>query len=118
MNVTAEGIAIAAFFLIGGRLAILYLERLDSKSAGNPGAEAKAIAASRRRARGHLWLLGAMLTALVAVALPFGRGAPPLGATVAIVLVLLGGFALCVTRTMRAYRDARRLARSDIGTSE
>lgn len=102
-------IAIAAFFAIGGRLAVLYLRRLDAKQASDPVAERRAIAASRRRAQGHMWLVGVILATPFAVLLPASDG-PPLPLAIAISLALTAFVALCAWQMLRAYAEAKRIA--------
>lgn len=108
VDFSTERIAIAAFFLVGGRLAVLYLRRLDAKQANDPAAERRAIAASRRRAQGHMWLVGVILAAPFAVLLPFSDGPPP-PVAILISLALAAFVVLCIWRMLRAYGDARRI---------
>ncbi len=92
------------------RLATFYLGRLDREEADAPEAKGRAIAASRRRAQGHLWLLGALIALLVAFVLLAGVNRPTFGPLIALlVLGLLGAVALCFGRMLSAYRDARRI---------
>ncbi len=109
VDFSTERIVITAFFLIAGRLGVLYMRRLDAKQAGDLPAKRRAIAASRRRAQGHMWFVGVILAAPFAVLLPVSDG-PPLSIAIAVSLVLTGFVALCIWRMLRAYGDARRIA--------
>jgi hypothetical protein len=92
------------------RLATLYLRRLDREEADAPEAKRKAIAASRRRAQGHLWFLGALMALLIAMVLLVGANRPSFGLGIALLtLGLLVAAGLCAARMVRAYRDARRI---------
>ncbi len=92
------------------RLATFYLGRLDREEADAPEAKGRAIAASRRRAQGHLWLLGALIALLIVFVLLAGLNRPGFGPGIALLaLGLLVGAGLCVDRMVRAYREARRI---------
>jgi hypothetical protein len=95
---------------VAWRLVTLYLGRLDAKQANDPEAERRAIAASRRRAQGHLWLLGVLMTSLFVLGLLFGVEHPPVDPKR---LLLVGGLAIadafCFHKMVAAYGDARRI---------
>jgi len=109
MEFDASKIALAAVFVIGGRLAIAYLGRLDKRGATSPAAERAAIAASRRRAHGHLWLLGSLLAGLLALIFMLGPDRLSAAARIGLFLVSATTAWLCGRRAARVYGDARRL---------
>jgi hypothetical protein len=92
------------------RLATLYLGRLDSREADDPAGEGRAIAASRRRAQGHLWLLGVLMASISAPLVLFGVEQSPIDAWKLLAAgALATAAALCFHRMLAAYRDARRI---------
>ena len=98
------------------KLGAWYLRRLDHKQQCGSPPERSRIAASRRRAQGHLWLGGAIFSALVIFALTFGVNRPAFSPPVALGLVLLAATcAMCVRNLSAAYRDARRIRASGAG---
>jgi len=102
LTVVGVGIAI--------RLATLYLGRLDREEEDAPEAKRRAIAASRRRAQGHLWLLGALMSLLTAFVLLAAVNRPDFGPLILLLAVgLLAAAAICATRMVKAYRDARQI---------
>jgi len=110
MHVSPERLVFVAIFVGGFRLWMLYLTRLDAKEADGPPSQQEAIAASRRRTQGHLWLLGVVIASLVVVALLFGVNRPPLEPRT---LLLVTGAAIADAfffhRAFAAYKEAKRI---------
>lgn len=100
---------IVAFALSAAiRLATLYLKRLDAKEESGPPAERAAIRASRRRAQGHLWLLGALMSSIAIFVLLFGVNRPGLGlGIVAGVTALALVDTFCIRKMLNAYAGSR-----------
>lgn len=95
------------------KLAGWYLRRLDHKQKCGSPPERSRIAASRRRAQGHLWLGGAIFSALFIFALAFGVNRPAFSPLIALGLALLvAACGMCVRNLSAAYRDARRIRAS------
>jgi hypothetical protein len=110
MYLSVERLVLAAFFVAGLRLWRLYLTRLDTREAEGTTAKRMAIAASRQRARGHLWALGVVMATLFVVGLLFGVDHPPLEPkTVVLVLALALADAFFLHKALAAYGDARRM---------
>jgi hypothetical protein len=108
MHFSPLRLAVAAGVTAAFRLATLYLRRLDAKETEGPASERRAIAASRRRAQGHLWLLAALIASLLAFVLLFGANHLPLAPTLLLVLAIAVADAFFLRKMASAYGDARR----------
>jgi hypothetical protein len=92
----------AAFWIINAGLG-----HISGRDAEPTEAKRRAVAASLRRTQGHLWLLGAVISLLAMIALVAGSHRAGFGGGIALAAVgLAGGAALCLGRTVKAYRDA------------
>ena len=107
MDFSLSQVLIVIGVSVSFRLAVLYLDRLDQKEVGDPEAERRAIAASRRRAQGHLWLLGALMTSLFLLAFLFS-GRPLETPRLLVIIGLALADAICFRGMVGAYKDARR----------
>jgi hypothetical protein len=108
MHFSVLRLAVAAGITAAIRLATLYLRRLDAREMEGPASERRAIAASRRRAQGHLWLLAALTASLIAFVLLFGADRLPLAPTLLLVAAIAVADAFFLRKMASAYGDARR----------
>jgi hypothetical protein len=110
MHVSLERLVCVAFFVGGFRLWRLYLTRLDVKEAEGPPSEQEAIAASRRRAQGHLWVLGVVMASIFVFGILFGVNRPPLEPkTLLLVTAIAVVDAFFFHKALAAYEDAKRI---------
>jgi hypothetical protein len=116
MHVSLERLAYVTFFVGGFRLWRLYLTRLDAKEAEGTPSEQEAITASRRRAQGHLWVLGVVMASLFVFGLLFGVDHPPREAkTLLLVTAIAVTDAFFFHKALGAYEDAKRMRGNDDG---
>jgi len=91
-------------------------QRAEARVAALPEAKRLKVDASRRRAQGHLWLLGAFLATLMILAALFGAGRPPMSPQVGLGIALIAVIdAVCIPKLVMAYRDARAIRKSAAG---
>jgi hypothetical protein len=94
-------------------LARLYLTRLDRRERFAPEKKRAAIAASRRRGRGHLWVGGAIVATIALFAVLLGTNRPAFGLLVALLVVALIAFVIVAVRMAgREYREAGKMRAS------
>jgi hypothetical protein len=85
------------------------LGHISGRDAEPTEARRRAIAASRLRTKGHLWLLGALISLLVVFALLARPERPAFGHGLTVLIVgFTGAMAFCASRMVKAYRDAGR----------
>lgn len=108
MDSTLAALAIFGFLVAIRRLPRLYLIRLDRKQETATPRERSAIAASRNRAQGHIWVGGAILAGITIFALLAAVNRLSFGFDTALAVALLLAFeAVAVRMAIGSYRESR-----------